>query len=96
MGSDGPRHLLSGPRPGHFWGSLGVLLEISWVPFGDFWEVLGALGGRLGLLLGASGCSWRALWDLWGPFLAYFRSHWRFLECYQHFFCTFGVVVVVL
>ena len=55
MDGDGSRHLLSGPRPGHFWGSLGILLEISWVPFGDFWEVLGALGGRLGLLLGFLG-----------------------------------------
>ena len=68
MDGDGSRHLLSGPRPGHFWGSLGILLEISWVPFGDFWEVLGALGGRLGLLLG--------IWVLWedsrGPLGTFF------------------------
>ena len=69
MGGDGSRHLLSGPCPGHFWGSLGSFwksLGCLLATFGRFWALLGVVlassWGLLGALGNLSGTSGDLFW----------------------------------
>ena len=49
---------------GGVWGPLGPVFGATWPLLGTFWALLGASALPLGLLLGASRCSWPHLGSL--------------------------------